>query len=286
MRLHRRSILASLLGAAMLLTTSGPAFARPTPVQPTETRLLRNSQSGQAGQGIQSLRDRVKEHVLPNGMKFLLLERHTSPTVSFHVYFDVGSVDEPIGQTGIAHLYEHMAFKGTKDIGTTNYEEESKHFPVIDRLEAELSTERDKGAAADKAKIARLTEELKKEQDAVEKYVIPNELGKLFEKNGGNGLNAQTERDQTHYLVNLPANKIELWMAVESDRMKNEVLRQLYKERDVVMEEVRRTIDTNPIVKLILQEMITTAFHAHPYGLHSGIGWTSDVSHLTRPEVE
>jgi predicted Zn-dependent peptidase len=237
-------------------------------------------------QGIESLRDRVKEHALPNGMKFLLLERHTSPTVAFHVYFDVGSVDEDVGQTGIAHLYEHMAFKGTRQIGTTNYEEESKHFPAIDMLQAELTAERDKGGAAEKSKLQRLEVQLKKETEEAEKYVVPNEVGRLFEENGVARLNAQTQRDQTHYYLSLPSNKIELWMAIESDRIQNTVLRQLYTERDVVMEELRRTIDTNPINKLLFEDVITTAFHAHPYGLHSGIGWTSDVSHLTRAEVE
>ncbi|HKV39026.1 MAG TPA: insulinase family protein [Blastocatellia bacterium] len=238
-----------------------------------------------AQQGIESLANRVKVHDLPNGMKFILLERHESPTVAFHVYFDVGSVDEPIGQTGIAHLYEHMAFKGTTTIGTTDYAAESSHFARVDQLEAELTAERDKGAAADQDKVKKLTEDLKTEVDASQKYAVQNEFGKLLERNGVVNLNAQTERDQTHYFLSLPSNKIELWMMLESDRMKHEVLRELYKERDVVMEEVRRTIDTNPIAKLLLQEMITTAFHAHPYGLHSGIGWTSDVSHLTRPEV-
>jgi predicted Zn-dependent peptidase len=236
--------------------------------------------------GMESLKDRVKVHVLPNGLKFLLLERHNSPTVSFHVYFNVGSVDEELGQTGIAHLYEHMAFKGTKQIGTTDYEAESKYFPVVDRLQAELSAERDKGASADASKISQLQAQIAKAESDAEKYEIPNEFSKILESNGATGLNAQTERDQTHYLLNLPSNKIELWMAMESDRMRNEVLRELYKERDVVMEEVRRTIDTNPITKLLLEETITTAYHAHPYGLHSGIGWTSDVSHLTRPEVQ
>jgi predicted Zn-dependent peptidase len=237
-------------------------------------------------QGIESLRDRVKVHVLPNGMRFLLLERHTSPTVSFHVYFNVGSVDEPIGQTGIAHLYEHMAFKGTRQVGSQDYEAESKDFPVEDRLETELAAERDKGPAADKSKVTHLETDVKKVQTDEAKYEVQNEFSKILEQNGATGLNAQTERDQTHYFLNLPSNKIELWMALESDRMQNEVLRELYKERDVVMEEVRRTIDTNPFYKLWLEDTITTAFHAHPYGLHSGIGWTSDVSHLTRDDVQ
>jgi predicted Zn-dependent peptidase len=239
-----------------------------------------------APQGIESLRDRVKEHVLANGMRFLLLERHTSPTVAVHVYFDVGSVDEQVGQTGIAHLYEHMAFKGTREIGTTNYGEESKHFAEIDRIQAELARERDKGAAADKAAIQKLEADLKKATDEAEKYVVPNEVGRILEENGAARLNAQTERDQTHYYLSLPSNKIELWMAIESDRIQNPVLRELYTERDVVMEELRRTIDTNPINKLLLEDVITTAFHAHPYGLHSGIGWPSDVAHITRAEVE
>jgi len=248
--------------------------------------VIAHAQQHGSPQGIESLRDRVKEHVLASGMKFLLLERHTSPTVAFHVYFNVGSVDEQVGQTGIAHLYEHMAFKGTRQIGTTNYEEESKHFAQIDRLQAELARERDKGAAADKSVIQRLEAELKKQTDEAEKYVVPNEVGRLFEENGAARINAQTERDQTHYYLSLPSNKIELWMAIESDRIQNTVLRELYTERDVVMEELRRTIDTNPINKLLLEDVITTAFHAHPYGLHSGIGWPSDVAHITRTEVE
>jgi predicted Zn-dependent peptidase len=235
---------------------------------------------------IDGLRNRLKEHVLSNGMRFLLLENHESPTVSFHIYYGVGSVDEQTGHTGIAHLYEHMAFKGTKQIGTTDYEAESRHFDRIDRLEAEITAEQDKGNMSDGAKISRLEAQLKKEQNAADRYVVPNEIGKLYERNGGTGLQAQTERDETHYSVNLPSNKIELWMAIESDRFQHAVLRQFYEERDVVMEEMRQTIDTEPFNRLLLQETITTAFHAHPYGLHSGIGWASDVSHLTRAEVQ
>ena len=239
--------------------------------------------SGLGAQGLKGLETRVTRHTLKNGMKVLLMERHANPTIAFHVYYDVGSVDEEIGKTGLAHLFEHMAFKGTPTLGTKDYAKEKLLFPRIDDLEARLTAARDRGE--DAAKIKAISDELEKVQKEADAFVVSNEVGQLYEKNGGTGLNANTGRDATEYYVSFPANKSELWAAVESDRMAHTVFRQFYKERDVVMEERRRSVDTNPIGKLF-EKFLVNSFEAHPYGLHAGWGWPSDLMHLTRQDGE
>src|SRR5579863_4413740 len=112
----------------------------------------------------QSLKDfekRVTEFTLANGMHFIVLERHEAPVVSFHSYVNAGSVDDPSGETGIAHMFEHMAFKGTETIGTTNYAEEKKAMDEVERVYDQYDAERNKGDHADQKKVAALQEELK-----------------------------------------------------------------------------------------------------------------------------
>ncbi|MBZ5537466.1 MAG: insulinase family protein [Acidobacteriia bacterium] len=239
--------------------------------------------SGLAAQALQRLETRVTRHTLKNGLNVLLMERHANPTIAFHIYYDVGSVDEEIGKTGLAHLFEHMAFKGTPTLGTRDYAKEKLLFPQIDELEARLTAARDRNE--DAAKIKDISDELEKVQKEADAFVVSNEVGQLYEKNGGTGLNANTGRDATEYYVSFPANKSELWAAVESDRMTHTIFRQFYKERDVVMEERRRSVDTNPIGKLF-EKFLVNSFEAHPYGLHAGWGWPSDLLHLTRQDGE
>ena len=239
--------------------------------------------SGLGAQALKGLETRVTRHTLKNGLKVLLMERHANPTIAFHIYYDVGSVDEEIGKTGLAHLFEHMAFKGTQSLGTKDYAKEKLLFPKIDQLEAQLTAARDRGV--DATKIKALSDELERVQKEADALVVSNEVGQLYEKNGGSGLNAMTGRDATEYYVSFPANKAELWAAVESDRMTHTVFRQFYKERDVVMEERRRSVDTNPIGKLF-EKFLVNSFEAHPYGLHAGWGWPSDLMHLTRQDGE
>ena len=235
-------------------------------------------------QGLESLRGKVTRHRLENGLTFLLLERHTSPTVSFHIYYDVGSVNDLSGQTGMAHLFEHMAFKGTRSIGTTNYQAEVPLMERIDDLMDRIVQEEEK-SKPDPDRMAELQTQLKKLQKEHKGYVVDNELGQLYERNGAVGLNASTQMDATEYFLSLPANKIELWAAIESDRMANTVLRQFYLERDVVLEERRLRVDTQPFGKLY-ENFLVHAFVAHPYGAHAGIGWESDLRRITRQETE
>jgi len=120
-------------------------------------------------------------------------------------------------------------------------------------------------------------------QNAAGQWVVPNELGSIYDRNGAVGFNASTGKDVTNYMVSFPANRLPLWVAVESDRMANPVLREFYKERDVVLEERRRSVETSPGGKLY-EAFLATAFVAHPYG-NPTLGWPSDVESLSATET-
>lgn len=232
----------------------------------------------------QGLNDRVREHTMKNGMKLLIVERHTSPTIAAWIRFRVGSVDERSDERGIAHLLEHMLFKGTKTLGTSDYEAEK---PLLDRIEEvaqRILLEKAKRESGNAALIAELQKELKELETKAGKYVVKEEFAQIYAKNGGVGYNAFTSKDGTTYLINVPANKLELWAAIESDRMKNPVLREFYTERDVVMEERRRSYDAQPEGKL-WEMFLATSFVAHPNG-QPIIGWASDIANLTRTKAE
>ena len=230
------------------------------------------------------LADRVKEHTLANGMKLLMVERHTSPTVAAWIRFKVGAVDERSDERGIAHLLEHMLFKGTKTLGTTDYAAEQ---PLLDRIEDvanRLLLEKARREKGDPALVKKLESELAALEKEAGKYVVKEEFAQIYNRNGGANYNAYTSKDGTTYLISLPSNKLELWAAIESDRMQNAVLREFYTERSVVMEERRRSYEAEPEGKL-WETFLASAFNAHPQG-QPVIGWMSDIENLTRTKAE
>ena len=232
----------------------------------------------------QNLEDRVIEHIYPNGLKLLMIERHTSPTIAPFILFNAGSVDESDDSRGIAHMLEHMLFKGTKTIGTTDYESEKIILAEIDKIGEQLDLERAKGARASDEKITELEASLKVQQDIAEQYAVSGEYTEIYTKHGSTGFNAGTSVDFTIYTVELPSNKLELWAMLESDRLKNAVLRQFYVEREAVKEERRMSVESRPDGKLY-EQFMAAAFTAHPYGMPI-IGWPSDIALLNRKKAE
>ncbi len=230
-----------------------------------------------------SLEDRVKEFTLDNGLRILVVRRQTSPTFSAYIRFLAGGVDEQRGQSGTAHILEHMLFKGTETIGTTDFAKESAEMKKVEKLGEELDAERRKGGKAEKEKIDRLKNELTAALNEQRRYIVKNEMASIYSRNGGSGFNAFTSIDTTTYVVSLPANKFELWAWMESDRMRSPVLREYYPERDVVLEERRRSIETSPNGALY-EMFISSAYIAHPYG-RPIIGWMSDISVLPKQKV-
>ena len=235
-------------------------------------------------QDVAQFEKRMTKFTLGNGLKFLVLERHEAPVVSFHTYADVGASDEVRGITGMAHLFEHMAFKGTTTIGTRDYKDEKKAMDKIDEAFLALKAERRKGDRADKARLEQLEKQFRDAQQEVQKYLVHDEYEETFSREGSAGFNAYTSNDATQYIVSLPSNKVELWMMMESDRFAHPVLREFYKEKDVVMEERRLGIESQPVGRL-LEEFMAIAYKAHSYG-HEVIGHMSDLETMTRAEAE
>jgi predicted Zn-dependent peptidase len=227
---------------------------------------------------------KVSEFTLPNGLHFIVIERHEAPVVSFHTYLNVGSVDDPGGQTGLAHMFEHMAFKGTPTIGTTNWPAEKQAMDAVDQIYARLDAERAKDSRADPKKVAAIETELAAAMEKAESFVEENEYDRIVESNGGLDMNAGTGEDSTNYYYSFPSNRVELWFLLESARFLNPVFREFYKERDVVREERRMRVESSSQGKLV-EAMLATAFAAHPYRNMPG-GWADDIEHFRRPDAE
>ncbi|MDJ0742468.1 MAG: pitrilysin family protein [Xenococcaceae cyanobacterium MO_167.B27] len=226
------------------------------------------------------LSDRITEFRLSNGMKFIVLENHEAPVISFVTYANVGGVDEPDGKTGVAHFLEHLAFKGTKSIGSNNYALEKRFLDRLDQLFAEIKTAK---AAGDEAKVAKLTKEFNQVKSQANSFVKQNHYGQIVDTAGGVGLNAATSADYTSYFYSFPANKLELWMSLESERFLEPVFRQFYQEKQVILEERRLRTDNSPIGKTI-EILLDTAFTSHPYKRPT-IGYDEDIRNLTRDDV-
>jgi len=229
------------------------------------------------------LEGQVQEFTLDNGVHFIVLENHDVPVFSFRTFVGVGSANEVRGITGLSHILEHMAFKGTPEIGTTNYKKEKKAMAAEDVAFAALKDERLKGEAADAERLETLQAAFEAAKDEAREFVVTNEFGKIVENNGGKGLNAYTDTDETVYLYEFPSNRLELWAYLEGSRMAHPVLREFYTEKDgPVTEERRMRTDNSPIGRLI-EQFQNLMFMANGYH-HGTIGYMSDLENISRAD--
>ncbi|GJL49352.1 M16 family metallopeptidase [Candidatus Nitrospira salsa] len=234
-------------------------------------------------QDLASFSKQVTPHTLKNGWTFIIVERPTAPVFAFMTRVNVGSAQEPNGMTGLAHMFEHMAFKGTPRLGTSNYAEEKVALKNLE--DAYLSYQQTKFSSnADPEIVRERYDHFKQMQEAAGQYVVKNEFGDIIEREGGVSLNAFTGADVTGYFYALPSNKVELFAYLESERFLHPVFREFYKERDVVMEERRLRTESRAIGRL-LEQFISTAFIAHPYH-HPVIGFASDIQSYTMTDAE
>ena len=224
----------------------------------------------------------VVELELTNGMRFLVLPRHGAPTASFVVQYRIGGVNEVLGTTGIAHLLEHLLFKGTSTIGTRDAQAERLLFARMDVLQDSILAI--EAAGNDTLSLPSLRERIRAMESEARVYVLPNEFDRVLSTNGARGLNATTDWESTTYFVELPANRVELWFLMESERMRDPVFREFYSERDVVAEERRLRVETQP-GGLLYEAHMSAAFTMHPYG-QPVVGYMSDINRLSRSRVE
>src|SRR6202034_1349612 len=236
------------------------------------------------GQDVASFEKRITVKKLPNGLTLMICERPESPVFSFFTLVDAGSAQDPLRATGLAHMFEHMAFKGTDKIGTTDYAGEKPALEKVEVAYAAYIAERDKSVGRDEAKLKQLEKAWKDAIAAADKYVVPNQFGKIVAQSGGQDVNAFTDYDETAYHYSLPANRLELWAYLESERFLHPVLREFYKERNVVIEERRMSTDSNPTGRLE-EQFNAAAFEAHPYHRPT-IGWMSDLNSFSATDAK
>ncbi len=234
-------------------------------------------------QDLESFEQRVTQHTLKNGWTFILVERSVAPVFSFITRVNVGSAQEGAGQTGLAHMFEHMAFKGTPRIGTRDYPAEKKALVALEEAYQAYQTEK-LSRKPDADTVQSLYEVFKQRQEDAAQYVIKNEFGDIIEREGGVALNAFTGADVTGYFYSLPSNKVELFAYLESERFLEPVFREFYEERAVVMEERRLRTESQPFGRL-LEQFVSTAFMAHPYH-HPVIGYASDIQSYTMTDAK
>jgi predicted Zn-dependent peptidase len=235
-------------------------------------------------QDLASFEKRTTVKVLPNGLTLIVCERPTAPVFSYFTLVDAGSADDPQGASGLAHMFEHMAFKGTTEIGTTDYPAEKVALAKVEIAYAAYDAELRKRVGPDPAKLESLHKVFLDAQADAEKFVIPNQFSEIAEQNGAVGLNASTSEDSTQFFWSMPSNRLELWAYMESSRLAHPVEREFYKERDVVQEERRMRIDSSPTGRMV-EQFLATAYVAHPYG-RSGVGWESEISQVTATEAD
>jgi predicted Zn-dependent peptidase len=240
----------------------------------------------------------VVEKNLANGMKLLLVERHDEPTVAGGWVAHVGSSNERPGITGTAHLFEHMMFKGTRTIGTKNYPEDLKIIAEQERIRDEMRVEERKMRAEYRrgeiddlmqpetktARYKQLEQQFNKLIEQQRKILVKNEFDRIYSGQGASGMNAFTTEDLTAYFITVPANKLELWMWMESERLFHPVFREFYAERDVVFEERRMRTESTPLGKFA--EQFNAMFWESSTYSWPVIGWPSDVSSLSKAQAD
>ncbi len=211
----------------------------------------------------QQLADSISEFTLDNGLRVITVVQDFAPVINFNLMFNVGGVDEPAGLGGIAHMVEHMAFKGTESIGSLDAAAENQALTEVEIAALAFEYARDVDMSAED--LARFEQRFEEARARAQELASPNALDQLISANGGVGLNASTGYDRTDYRVSLPSNRLELYARIYADVLANTVYRSFYEERDVVREERRQRSEDSP-EGVLFEAFLRTAFEVHPYG--------------------
>ncbi len=212
---------------------------------------------------------------LANGLTVYMSVNQEEPRIQTQVAVKAGFQDDPDDATGLAHYLEHMMFKGSDRIGTQNWEAESR---LLEQIEALYEEHRH---TSDKAEKQRLYTRIDELSTQAAQYAVPNEYDKLLSAIGAKGTNAYTSFDQTVFLNDIPANELEKWLKIESERFRKLVLRLFHTELETVYEEFNmRNQDTDQVK--IFDALFQSLFKEHYYGRQPAIG---KPEHLKNPSM-
>lgn len=213
-------------------------------------------------------------YTLPNGLKVYMTVNNQEPRIQTYIAVKVGGKNDPAETTGLAHYFEHLMFKGTKQFGTQNYELEK---PLLDQIETQFEQYRQTTDEAERKAIYAVIDSLSYEAS---KYSIPNEYDKLMTAIGATGTNAYTSYDQTVYIENIPSNQIENWAKIQADRFENNVIRGFHTELETVYEEKNMSLTQDS--RKVFENLFSALFKNHPYGTQTVLG---TQEHLKNPSI-
>ncbi len=248
--------------------------------------------------GSSNMKDQVKEVVLDNGMRVLLVNKPGAPNIAAGWVAHVGSANERPGITGISHLFEHMMFKGSPVIGTKDNQLDSQIRQQLDDIRQKMFDEeknyRDQfrhGVGKSISDPALETDAMKALKVEFEKLIklqrenmVKDEFASVYTEAGASGMNAFTNQDMTVYFIQVPKNKLEFWFWMESERLFQPVFREFYSERDVVFEERRMRTESTP--SGVQNEVFESLFWRGSSYAWPVVGWPSDIAAITREQAE
>ena len=251
--LHQSKVLVtSLLALTACEPSSPPALSTPT----------------------QSSTMQVLQKTLDNGLTVYLSPNAEEPRFHAEIVTRAGSKHDPSTNTGLAHYLEHLLFKGTQSFGTEDYNAEA---PLLTKI-SDLYEKR--AAEQNESKRREIYQKINDLSIEASSFAIPNEMDRAYSDMGAKGLNAHTWHEETVYKVNLPANRLEHWAKMESERFAQPVFRLFHTELETVYEEKNRAIDNKH--RLIYRAVNNLLFKFHPYGQQSTLG---TVEHLKNPSI-
>jgi len=260
-----KTLSAWLLAAALAVPAAAKPKA-PASLAPSVPAVLEMPQPGDPLE--------VSIHRLANGLTVYLSPNKGEPRVSARIAVRAGSKNDPADSTGMAHYLEHMLFKGTARLGTLDYEKERPHLERIRALYEDLFK------TSDEARRAKIYQAIDAANISASSQAVPNEFDRFYRSIGAEGLNAFTSDEQTMYVVSVPANRLEAWARMESERFKSPVFRLFQTEIETVYEEKNRSLDDAE--RIIGDELENRLFKRHPYGQQPTLG---SMEHLKNPSL-
>lgn len=216
----------------------------------------------------------TKIYTLDNGLKVFMSVNKETPRIQTFIAVKVGGKNDPKETTGLAHYFEHLMFKGTKQFGTYNYASEE---PILDEIEKQFEVYRNTTNNEERNAIYHIIDSLSYEAS---KFAIPNEYDKLMTAIGSTGTNAYTGYDQTVYVENIPSNQVENWAKIQADRFENSIIRGFHTELETVYEEKNMSLTRDS--RKVTESIFNSLYPHHPYGTQTVLG---TQEHLKNPSI-
>ena len=217
---------------------------------------------------------KVRIYTLKNGLKVYLSQYQAEPRIMTSIAVKAGGKFDPANATGLAHYLEHIMFKGTSDFGTQAWDKEKVFLDSIEHMFEHYRT------LTDSVERMNYYKTIDQVSNDASKLAIANEYDKMVSEIGAKGTNAYTTEDRTVYVNDIPANQMENWIAIESNRFRQIVPRLFHTELEAVYEEKNRSLDND--YSKTFEAMYAAAFKKHPYGTQTVIG---TIEHLKNPSI-